>query len=41
MSRNSRLGLRLFAATLLAAIATAAIGVATVLAGGGGPPLPH
>lgn len=41
MSHNARLGLRLFAATLLAAIATAAISVATVLAGSGGPPLPR
>jgi hypothetical protein len=41
MSRNDRLGLRLFAATLLAAIATAAIGVATVFAGSTGGPFPR
>jgi hypothetical protein len=40
MSPNARLSLRLFAATLLAAIATAAIGVATAFAGSGGPPFP-
>lgn len=41
MSRNARLSLRLFAAALLAAIATAAISVGTALAGSGGPPFPH
>jgi hypothetical protein len=40
MSRNARLRLRLFAPALLAAIATAAIGVATALASTGGPPWP-
>lgn len=41
MAHKARLGLRLLAATVLAVIATAAISVATVFAGGGGPPLPH
>jgi hypothetical protein len=41
MSRNARLGLHLFAATVLAAIATAAISAATVLAGSGGGPFPR
>ena len=41
MSHNARLSLRLLAATVLAVIATAAVSVGTVLAGGGGPPLPH
>jgi hypothetical protein len=41
MSHRSRLSLHLFAATLLAAVATASIAVATVLAGSGGPPFPH
>jgi hypothetical protein len=41
MSHNARLTLRLLAATVLAIVATAAVSVGTVLAGGGGPPLPH
>jgi hypothetical protein len=41
MHQNTRRGLRVVAAMLLAAIATGAIGVATVLAGGGGPPFPR
>jgi hypothetical protein len=40
MSQNARLALRLFASVLLAAIATAAIGVTTVLGGSVGPPFP-
>jgi hypothetical protein len=41
MSRNQRFSLRLLAATMLAALATAAISVGTALAGGGGGPFPH
>ncbi len=41
MFRNQRLSLRLLAATVLAIIATAAISVGTVLAGGGGAPFPR
>jgi hypothetical protein len=41
MFKNARLTLRLIASVLLATVATAAIGVATVLADGGGPPFPH
>jgi hypothetical protein len=41
MPRNTRLGLRMFAAMLLAAIATATISVATAFAGSGGPPFPR
>ena len=41
MPRDTHLRLRLFAAVLLAALATAAISVGTALAGSGGPPFPH
>jgi hypothetical protein len=41
MSHNARLSLRLFVAALLATMATAAIGVMTVLADSGGPPFPR
>jgi len=41
MSRHQRFSLRLLAAMMLAALATAAVSVGTVLAGGGGPPLPR
>ncbi|MGD0409416.1 MAG: hypothetical protein ABSB34_10550 [Candidatus Limnocylindrales bacterium] len=41
MPRDTHLHLRLFAAVLLAALATAAISVGTALAGSGGPPFPH
>lgn len=38
---NARLRLRILASALLAALATAAIGIGTVLAGSGGPPFPR
>jgi hypothetical protein len=41
MSRHSLRHLRLVAATLLATVATAAIGIGTALAGGGGGPFPR
>ncbi len=41
MTRNARRRLELIASVLLTALATAAIGVGTVLAGSGGPPIPH
>ncbi|MGA2514426.1 MAG: hypothetical protein ABSG37_12540 [Candidatus Limnocylindrales bacterium] len=41
MPRFTHLRLSLFAAGLLAALATAAISVSTALAGSGGPPFPR
>jgi hypothetical protein len=41
MSKNARRRLGIFASALLATLATAAIGVGSVLAGSGGPTIPH